>query len=80
MNFQNIQKIFLFIIKKNKVNYIENPAKINFSNIFSRVEKKEEKYSILRNLKSKNILVTGGGGSIGSEVCRQLTKYYPKKL
>ena len=30
--------------------------------------------------KDKTILITGGGGSIGSELCRQLAKMQPKKL
>ena len=30
--------------------------------------------------KGKTILITGGGGSIGSEICRQLAKMSPKKL
>ena len=30
--------------------------------------------------KDKVILITGGGGSIGSEICRQLAKMQPKKL
>jgi FlaA1/EpsC-like NDP-sugar epimerase len=31
-------------------------------------------------LKDKKILVTGGGGSIGSELCRKLALFHPEKL
>lgn len=33
-----------------------------------------------RNIRNQNVMITGAGGSIGSELCRQILKQTPKKL
>lgn len=35
---------------------------------------------IAKYIKDRTVLVTGGGGSIGSEICRQITMFKPKLL
>ena len=36
--------------------------------------------SIKEIIKNQTVMVTGGGGSIGSELCRQIASFHPKKL
>ena len=46
----------------------------------NRDEVKPDMKLINKNINSKIVLVTGAGGSIGSELCRQIVKLKPKKL
>ena len=46
-----------------------------------REDLKDINYQLLKKcIHNKNICVTGAGGSIGSELCKQIIKYKPSKL
>lgn len=53
---------------------------VNISDLLYREEIKLDTKNISDYLKNKIVLVTGGGGSIGSELCRQIAKFTPAKL
>lgn len=53
---------------------------LDLSDFLSREEIDLDMDSISAYLKGKIILVTGGGGSIGSEICRQIMRFFPKQL
>jgi FlaA1/EpsC-like NDP-sugar epimerase len=53
---------------------------ISYSDLLGRAEIKLDQEEIGRYLNCQTILVTGAGGSIGSELCRQIIKFNPKKL
>ncbi len=52
---------------------------VNITDLLSRPEV-ELNRDVCGYLKDQVVLVTGGGGSIGSELCRQVSKYHPKKI
>ena len=48
---------------------------VDLKDLIGREEVKLDKVGIEEYIKDKVVLVTGGGGSIGSELCRQIAKY-----
>ncbi len=54
--------------------------KVSIEDLLGREPIKVDMNEIFRYLKGKVILVTGGGGSIGSELCRQIAGHNPKQL
>ncbi|MEA3422559.1 MAG: nucleoside-diphosphate sugar epimerase/dehydratase [Bacillota bacterium] len=53
---------------------------VSIEDLLGREEVELDTDEIETFIKSKTILVTGGGGSIGSELCRQICHFGPKKL
>ena len=53
---------------------------LNTSDFLSRAEVALDMQLIRGYLADQVVMVTGGGGSIGSEICRQIMRFGPKKL
>lgn len=53
---------------------------VAIEDLLGRDQIKVDMAEIFKQLKGKTILVTGGGGSIGSELCRQIAAHEPKQL
>lgn len=53
---------------------------LNISDFLSRDEIELDTENISGYLNKKCVMVTGGGGSIGSELCRQILRYNPRLL
>ena len=54
--------------------------KIEINDLLGREPVDLRMETIMRYVKGKTVLVTGGGGSIGSEICRQIAGYAPRTL
>ena len=53
---------------------------VSVEDLLGRDQVKVNNDEVFEMLCGKTILVTGGGGSIGSELCRQIAKHNPKQL
>jgi len=53
---------------------------VNITDLLYREEIKLDNKNISNYLRGRTVLVTGGGGSIGSELCRQIMKFNPEQL
>lgn len=59
---------------------VEKLRKVEIEDLLGRDAIQTDLDSLMNYVKNKVVLVTGGGGSIGSELCRQIANYQPKQL
>ena len=67
-------------VDKKTENIVAKVRPIKYEDFLGRDQIVVNNEEIVDNLKGKTILVTGGGGSIGSELCRQIAKSNPETL
>ena len=53
---------------------------VDISDLLGRQEVEASKSLLSRNITGKIVLITGAGGSIGSEICRQVSKNSPREI
>jgi len=59
---------------------VSDLREVSFEDLLGREEIRLDSQSIEDYIRSKTILVTGAGGSIGSELCRQIDRFRPERL
>jgi FlaA1/EpsC-like NDP-sugar epimerase len=64
----------------NGVVSLDNIKHVEVADILGRDSVEPNQSLLERNISDKNILITGAGGSIGSELARQIMKLSPKKV
>lgn len=74
---KNLPGVYQFVTGEVSVKAMKNVA---IEDLLGRESIKVDLMQIFAELKGKTILVTGGGGSIGSELCRQIAEHGPEKL
>ncbi len=59
---------------------VSNMKEVAVEDLLGRAPIKPNMEEIFNQIRGKMIMVTGGGGSIGSELCRQIAAHAPKQL
>lgn len=76
-NLKIIPGVYQLINEEVKTSNLRN---VEIEDLLGRDTVEFDVESVRNHIKGKVVMVTGGGGSIGSELCRQIAKHYPKQL
>ncbi len=74
---KNLPGVYQFVNGNITADFMKSVA---VEDLLGREPVKVDMGEIYQFIKGKTILVTGGGGSIGSELCRQIASHSPKQL
>ena len=77
LNVKSVPHISKWINASFTVSQIQD---IKIEDLLERESIKLDNVNIVRQVVDKVVMVTGAAGSIGSEICRQLTQYQPAKI
>lgn len=75
--FKTLPSLGEIVNGKVSVNHLRE---INYEDLLGREEVHLDYQSIREYIQNKVVLVTGAGGSIGSELCRQIVQFMPNQL
>ncbi|MBQ7095548.1 MAG: polysaccharide biosynthesis protein [Clostridia bacterium] len=74
---QTVPGMYQLVSGETKISQLRD---VNILDLLGRDPVKVDNDEILEDIAGKVVLVTGGGGSIGSELCRQIAQAIPKLL
>ncbi len=77
VTFRTMPGVYELIGGKVSVNRLRQ---VNINDLLRRVPVKIDDHKVGSTIGGKRVLVTGGGGSIGSELCRQIARWGPSTL
>ena len=74
---KNLPGIFQFANDQISVSHMKD---VSVEDLLGREPIKADMTEVYEFINNKTVMVTGGGGSIGSELCRQIAAHNPKRL
>ncbi|MBE6643674.1 MAG: polysaccharide biosynthesis protein [Ruminococcaceae bacterium] len=77
---KTMPSIYQMVENTDKVEYVKQIRDVGIEDLLGRDPIRIDLDCVMNYVSGKVVMVTGGGGSIGSELCRQIAAYNPKKL